>query len=426
MRTTMLLVLAASSLGACKWTEFDDLENQTWVGSTEKPNVKSTGYGVAIQRGDDGSESGSSGTLAVIGAGPGTYSELLYNQAGASSLKPNNLALADQGIMTLAPSPPFFLASPASAEVALITTGDNGSIVVATGTHTLLVRQLFVNTTTLGNTVTISTTPDAAAYMQPGLFPGVTDPPGPEPLVASGDVVMGTVYALPTGSKQPACKLIDGANPIQIRALGVVSNGATDDVLMWNGVDGKLLRYAGSVFNGCTTQPPMAATDTASSPAFVPGHGSQILTIDAARVLLQGQQDVAKGTAGFLQVYDAATLTPVGNPVMLPGLAAAAILDTGDAKYVVAGYPTAIIDGKSAGQVVVFKISADGIDTSTPAATLHDAQPDANQSFGRSVTVMPFNGKQVIAVAANNEIFVYFRENPPGDTALYDETRQGR
>ena len=42
MRTTMLFLAAgAAALGACKWTEFDDLQNETWVGSTEKPNVRS-------------------------------------------------------------------------------------------------------------------------------------------------------------------------------------------------------------------------------------------------------------------------------------------------------------------------------------------------------------------------------------------------
>jgi hypothetical protein len=39
---------------------------------------------------------------------------------------------------------------------------------------------------------------------------------------------------------------------------------------------------------------------------------------------------------------------------------------------------------------------------------------------------MPFNGKQVIAVAADNEIFVYFRVQLADGTPLYDETRQGR
>jgi len=34
MRSTIWLLLAATSLPAGKWTEFDELEKDTWVGST--------------------------------------------------------------------------------------------------------------------------------------------------------------------------------------------------------------------------------------------------------------------------------------------------------------------------------------------------------------------------------------------------------
>jgi len=414
MRTAVLLTL----LAACKWTEFDDLQNQTWVTSTQKPDVKSIDYGVVIQRGDDGSGSAAGGTLAVIGAGPGTYSELTFSQAGASSLGTSSLLLSAQGIMTLDPSP-ILLASPKSAEVALVTTGDTASIIVATGTHTLGVHQLSVVTTTLGNTVTIASTPDAATYMQPAPFPGGDPNPAPGPLVASGDVVMGTIYTPPAAFKQPACKLTDGTNPIQIRAVGAVSAGATDNVLVWNGADGKLLKYPGSVFNGCTTQSPLAS-NTPSMPAFLPGHGSQILTIDATHVLLQGHQDVAKGPGSFLQVYDTTTLMPMGSAVTADGMRSAAILNTGGTTYAVAGYPSSAVNGKATGKVLLFKITATGFASDMPDETLYDAQPDSDELFGRGVAVMPFNGKQVIAVAADNEIFVYFR------TAVYDETRQGR
>jgi hypothetical protein len=423
MRTTMFLLLTASTLGACKWTEFDDLEADTWVDSTGKPDVKSSDYGVAIQPGSDASESASGGTLAVIGAGPGSYSELAYDPRGSASLKTNHLALDAQGITSL-DSPPILLASPASSELALVTTGDNGSIVVATGTHTLLLRQLFVTTTSLAP-ITISTTPDAATYMQPGAFPGGDPSPGPGPLVAVGDIVMGTIYTPPSGSPQPACRLVAGTNPVQVRALGVLDNGAIDDVLVWNGADGKLLRYPGSVYNGCTTQTPISSTGMAAKPAFVPGRGSQILTIGGSEVLLVGHEDTTRGNGGFLQVYDAATMLPKGNAVMLDGLRSAALLVVNTATYVVAGYPTEVVDGRPAGVVRVFRIGAGGLEPA-PVATLADAQPEDNQSFGRAVAAMPYNGKQVIAVAADNEIFVYFRANLEDGTALYDETRQGR
>jgi len=80
MRTTMLfLAVGAAALGACKWTEFDDLQNEAWVGSTEKPNVKSSDYGVAIQR---GATLANGGTAGRDRRQPGDYSELAYDAKG--------------------------------------------------------------------------------------------------------------------------------------------------------------------------------------------------------------------------------------------------------------------------------------------------------------------------------------------------------
>ena len=48
------------------------------------------------------------------------------------------------------------------------------------------------------------------------------------------------------------------------------------------------------------------------------------------------------------------------------------------------------------------------------ALSLHDAEPESGQLFGRSVTTMKFNDKQILVVAANSEVFAYYK------TALYD------
>ena len=69
MRTTMLFLAAsAAALGACKWTEFDDLENETWVTATDKPNVRSADYGVSILNGQaDVMENTVVGTATSLG-----------------------------------------------------------------------------------------------------------------------------------------------------------------------------------------------------------------------------------------------------------------------------------------------------------------------------------------------------------------------
>jgi hypothetical protein len=408
MRTTLWLSLAASSLLACKWTEFDDLANETWVSSTKKPNVSSTSYGVAIQRGGDG-------RLVVIGAGPTTYSELVHDANGDSTLGPTTLDLnAMYGIANLDPQP-ILLADPSSDDIALIANGGS-SIAVLTGAQGAL---------ELHSVLIQPSTVDAATYMQAP--PRATGEPQPiQPLVASGDVVLGTFYTNPP-DPQPTCMLNDasagmGVSIGEIRALGAVPGSASDDVLAW-GASGTLYKYPGTVFNGCPTP---AKAITSVDTGFMPGRGSQILTLDATHVVLQGHHET--DDASFLQVYDvgAGALVPVGtSPVTLPKLRTAAIFDANGTQYVVAGYPTAVVGTATAGAVQIFRITPAGIDAQS-ATLLSDAQPVNNQSFGRAIAVMPFQGKQVIAVAADNEIFVYFRVQLADGTSLYDETRQGR
>jgi hypothetical protein len=402
MRTILFLALGAlvASTAACKWTEFDDLSDETWVSSTEKPNVKSTNYGVAIQRGN---KAGSEGRLAVIGANQATFSELVFDANGDSKLASTALELNSQfGVGNLDPQP-ILLADPASDAVALVINAGGNSILVLEGANGQINNhQVFVSPSTV----------DAATYM---LAPGATMN---QTLIASGDVVAGTFYGT-VPNPQPKCKLTDGGTAIQPKALGVIRAGAADDVIAWGG-NGKLYRYDGAVFNGCATmQEPKAPAAVATG--FMPGAGSQILALSGGKILLQGRNN----TAGFLQVFDAATLTAVGGSVSLGGLASAAILDVGTTQYVIAGYPLEIVDGKTAGKVLLFRIGGGGIDTA-PALTLNDAQPEGNESFGRAVAAMPYAGTHVIAVAADNEIFVYFRANLTDGSPLYAETRQGR
>jgi hypothetical protein len=408
MVSTMVLAAAAASLGACKWTEFDDLENTTWVDSTTKPNVKSSDYGIAVQR---GARSGDGGRLVVIGAGEATYSELIYNAKGESSFPATAVGLKElYGIPNISPQP-VLLADPSTDDISLVVGSDNGVAMLTGAMGTLKLYQLFNQSQ-----------PDAGTYM---LAPTQTRP---LPLVAVGENVLGALLpALPGNVTQPICKLTDTATAgfkAQVRALGVVRTGAgmTDDVLVWD-AGGKLYKYPSSVFNGCTSQDPLGGFDT----TFKPDQGSQILTIEGTtRVVLQGHS----GDSGYLRVFDVAGASPapIGEPTMVPALRTAALLVAGSSTFVAAGIPTALVDGQTAGQVELFRVAttgATGVD-STPAATLNDAQPESNQSFGRGVAAMPFNGKQVLAVAADNEIFVYFRANLTDGTALYDETRQGR
>jgi hypothetical protein len=408
MRSPLLLWSVGLSLslglGACKWTDFDDLAGETWVDSTEKPDVNSSDYGIAIQR---SARTGNGGRLVVLGAGTATYSELAYSPEGEATFPPTEVSLQAKANVPNIGTQPIIIADPSNDNTSLIVQSDNGVVILFGAQGTLTPYQLFsVNA------------PDAATYM---VAPSQA---APQPLVGVGDTVYGAVLPnLPAGTTQPSCKLVDGGSPttkLQIRALGGVRNsGTTDDVLMWE-ASGKLYRYPGSVFNGCMTQQAhTAVVDT----GFMPEAGS-ILSVDGTTVVLQGR----RGENGVLRAFSspaANMLAPLGEAAMVSKLRTAALLDVASGRYVIAGVPTALVDGKTAGQVLVFKIGATGLGT-LPVATLNDAQPDNNQSFGRAVVAMPFNGSQVMAVAADNEVFVYFRANLQDGTALYGETRQGR
>jgi hypothetical protein len=248
-------------------------------------------------------------------------------------------------------------------------------------------------------------------------------------VVAQGDTVFGGFF-MNQPNPPPKCKLVDDAMAAsEIRALGAYKpmGKTTDDVLVLTAA-GKLMAYDGNVaFNGCgasTSQPITGrVVDTMFMGAIT---GSQIMTFEDGNdryALVQAHSDGNKGHLGLYKL-EAAAITLVGSARADTGLRSAALLVPDPAmaskRFVIAGFPTAIVDGVNAGQVQVFEVSTTTGVSATGALTLFDAQPEDNQSFGRSVAALPFNGKQVIAVAADNDVFLYFR------TSLYGETREGR
>lgn len=425
MRTLALFLFTTTALGACKWTEFDDLEAETWVTSTEKPNKISTDWGVAIQRGAQAGATG--GKLVVIGAVDAQYTQLAYASDGSNELESGAFRLANKGVVSLEVQP-LLIADPTTDEVTLIAGAGDNQIVALHGSGTLVERQVF------GLEVA-----DAAAYVLP--------PPRLDsatqvaiPVIASGDEIYPAYLAegvmLAAGTNfTPRCRLTDDlSQPIAIVGIAGtrIAPKTTDDLVVWTAT-GDLLVYDGAFANGsapsgicddlASNGPLLTSTKVATG--FEPSRTSQLLRVDDTHVLLVGRKTVGD-TAGLLALYDISTGTPtlVGAFNSTGGLRAASLLELpgaagGTDRFIIAGYPNFVVDGTPAGKVEVFPLDlTTGIGTT--AMTLHDAQPESGQQFGRAVTAMPFNGEPVIAVAADNEVFVYFR------TALYGETRTGR
>ena len=411
------LLLLATLVGACKWTDFDDISDEAWVVSTEKPDNDSASWALAIQRVQ---RAGGGGTLAVIGASESLYSEIRYDGRGNDD-NGGELNLQQQFSIGNVESQPLLIADPTLDQVALVTKSGAASIAVLSGA---------------GGQLTIHSVfgperPDAATYMiAPGLDGGAPQPA--QTLVAQDDTVFGAFFVDPP-NPQVKCKLVANAASVNARALAAVRlNPAdtTDDVVVW-GADGQLFIFDGGIFDGdrggtaCPDATPGDGDNTGTSAAplagplalpFMPEAGSQILVFGDHFAVLEGHTG---NNGGFLALVDLTTMQLVGAPHTENGLKTAALLDLNGSLFVLAGYPTNVVDGTIAGEVLVYAIDTAGGIAGGASATLHDAQPEGNQAFGRGVAALPYNDKQVIAVAADNEVFAYFRLDP-----LYADQRQ--
>ena len=410
------LAIPLMLLIGCKWTDFDDLADQTWVKSTEKPTNDASDYGVAIARGLRVGSGG--GTLVALGTGQALYTELVYDSSGNSSLSSNEVKLNNDFAIASLVDQPLLLADPESDDISLVVASGGNSIAVLTGTGMLNVQQVFNQNS-----------PDGATYIK---FDAAQKT---QPIVGAGTTVFGVDTT--AAQTQHTCTLTDGtAQPIQIGALGAGKIDATDTtekLVVWTKT-GALLVYDSTVWSGTTaactgTAPILASVDT----GFMPGTGAQVFTIkdnmdkDTTFVVLAGRQGstagAPNGQAARIVMYDLSGGTPtlVGAPLDRPGLhgMTVASFDGGNTQFFVAGYPSDTDGNVEAGDVLVFPLSTTSGVNPSSVVTLSDAQPDSGQSFGRAVAAMPFNGKTALVVAADNEIYAYVRCDP-----LYTDLRQ--
>ncbi len=428
-----LAVLLPLAVGACKWTEFDDLKDEAWVNATTTPDgSKATNWGVAIVRGKATSDTG--GRLAVFGSAASRLNEIAYDATGnAKQLPEQNLGNIGIGNLSIEP---IVIADPNGEDFALVTQGSAQQVVVAAGGDSNLL-QFIINGANAA---------DAATYLR---APAIdeTAPHGArtmiqtsQPIIAANNTLFGTFFVNPNAPAaflQPKCALLDGTTPIAIRGLGAVPAGdGTDDLAVWT-ANGNMLILDGQVFNGelgTGTLCPNSMLDISTSTAvikssavvgFTPDLGSlsQIIAIDDRFALLQGHT----ASDGFLALWDfqGDTVTAgnvVGAKVEEAGVRSADLFVEGTDLHVVAGYPNAIIDGVSAGKVQVYSVSTTSGFNGAVTELFTDSQPEDGQAFGRSVAVIQYNGKPVISVAGNNEVYTFFRT----PTLYNTDRRQGR
>lgn len=416
LRSLGLAALVAALPGACKWTDFDDLKEDTWVTSTGKPENPAENWGVALARVQ---RDGAGGTLGVLGANEAFYNDIVIGPDGDVTVT-NGLELNTEFAIGNLAAEPIFLARPDDSEAALVTGLEANRI--------LVIRSSGGRLTQLP--VSGLSQPTAATYL---VTPPRMGDPGPttQILVAQPDAVFGAYFNQANApNPQPRCGLRDEAGAaVNIRALGAYrpTGAASDDFLVLTET-GKLMVYDGALFHGCmAAQPPRTGLVRDTMFPNV-GLGSQIFTIPGTGtppgptlVLVQLHDDNNRGRLALYRI-DAAAIEAVGAPLDVDRLATATLFEPGDGKrYVLAGQPRATPRGVTgAGQVQAFELDLTTGIAMTPAMTLFDAEPEEAQAFGRAVTVVPYNGKRILAVAADNDVYVYFR------TTLYAETREGR
>lgn len=427
LSTTGLVGLLAGGLAGCNWTVFDDLEGDTWISVQGQPNDDSTDFGVALARGARNTTPGSGGSIVALGTGQAQYMRLVYSGTGSVSVESALELNAQFGVGNL-DLQPVLIADPASDEVGLVATTGGDQVTVLHGTENLVDRQLFGPRQAFAATYMIAPIEGMPGMVTPS-FPIVAA--GPDETISS--LFPGPYVAYPNPA--PKCNLRkENGDPVNIRGLGAafVTSTTYHDVVAWT-TDGDLYVYDGLVFaaqNGsaCPGTPtegnavPLVAKPVAST-GFQPARGSQIIMYQDRYAILVGHKGITN-TESYLAIWDigGATGAPVqvGATIAVPGLRTAAILENGTDTYVVAGYPNETIDGTQAGRVQVYPFTTtDGL-TAESVLTLHDATPESGQQFGRALAVSEFNGTPVIAVAADNEVFFYFR------TGLYGETREGK
>nr|HEX4315699.1 hypothetical protein [Kofleriaceae bacterium] len=435
MRTLILLSLVSVSLvGACKWTEFDDLSDSTWAHSTTKPDVKSSDWGIAMTAAN---HAGDGGSLLVIGADSPTFATLKYDSGGGTSLGQGGIDLNEQFAINAIPDQPLLLSDASDAVALIVPTGD-GRTILEGGTDATKPHQLDV--------VEKDPQPQGAAFTGAGS--------GLDVLVAgegvsSGGVAANNFHVVPVvAGTTTSCSAFESDAQTSLNAVAITvapGLGSAGQVFAWT-AGGTLVGYDLSlILANCGTSG--SATSIIALPDLQDSHpedpaswGSDSVAIGFSPVtasialvpqtgsgdqfaILAGHTDPTKDDKGEVIVVDLTLGQVVGTPLQLTdSLRGFAVGELADGKqYMALGFPNRTVNGTaSAGQVEVYEIDTNSasVITGTPALLLFDDQPDSNELFGRSITMTNFNDQQILVVGAENEIFSYYQ------TQLYGNTRK--
>ncbi len=414
-RNLILVGFALLPAAGCDWRKFDDLADTAWVKSSGSPGGLNAGeWGVGLAYGNG---SGDGVTFVAAGQRPDGVGTIVYDARGEHS--GNGILAAETGVTNLDALPlrPPMAGDPDQGAVALgmSTGGDSGGQVIVFDTA--------------GPALITSYAVGGAGIDALAIGP-VDNAGGTVDLVTVTEnqltVIGNYISSVATERTQDSCML--GTARGAAAAVGDLVTGGESEIaigLLEDGVGGRVMIISGSgVVAAAGGDCVAVSAQVIDGPDGQPSFGEQIVIADLDG---SGQADIAVGAPGANRVYvwldpdlaaigapDAAIDGPAGSGRFGEALAAGDFDGAAGAELLV-GDGAATVDGKAnAGRAWI--IEGDF----TTLHELGDARPEAEQRFGRAVAVGKFGGTDdVIAVAAHNEVFTYFR-TPLNDSDVRD------
>lgn len=424
-----LAIIASIGLCACNWTTFDDLADQTWVDSTGGPdNASPAEYGLSMA--PVGVSTGAAFLVSM--RSPDGVALLTYDQTGAGAVTSTEVTALVPNAAQL-PERPILAADPNSDRVLLATP-------VGEEVPPAMTQLLVYSGATLSGPTTVTLSAEghvgALAVGDTDVDP---DTSGTDVVVTVDDTLI-VVDDYQMTKTQSDCVLsrevafaglvgdfgAAGASAEVVLALGnEARSGAASSIEIFSA---STVADAAMIASGepCFTDIAPLRAPLLSIPA--PGdEGDFGVSLVAGDFTGDGNLDLAAGAPGTNKVYVFTAIDlaggSFGTPVELPVPAgsgvfgetlAAGDLDGDGADELIVGDSRAASGGEpNAGAAHIFVF--DGDDPGQPL-TLHDAQPEAEQRFGRALAVGTFEGTGLLSVGADGEVFTYFRTPVPGDT----------
>ncbi len=448
LRHGFTLASLALGLGACSWSAFDELGNETWVDSAASAEgVDPNSFGMIASPG----QTGRNAVFVMIGRSTDSVSGYNYDADGARAAAGAEIR---GGATQFGPLPEGV---PIAGDPYSNNVGVGGVTGAANDGDTKVVSFEADDVSTITalndfNDQSGNSGPLDGPIQPTGLVFARTDDDGVGTTTTDVVLARGAQIAMVQDYTNQAHTLVACYGTTSSGIVKSVASGQFDDtdaddelVAVLNDdagtapmiviFDGRAVRAAFESSVGALTgcfldgDPDRAPLARLAGPAGNAEFGKQIVVGDFDG---DGNLDIAVSSPGssLVRAYlndgdlsDGTLEIDVGAPLdssrFGESLAAGDLDGDGDDELVI-GAPRSNVDGASnAGAAYVYSFSGGAFNLEL---TLHDAEAEAEQQLGRAVAVIPWTagGRNVVVVGGDAEIFTYFR------TLLYDDVRNGQ